>query len=81
LKKWLAYSFVLLGGFIAVSGVVFIFMYVWAAIISRLGEPDQSLLFWYLPVLFLGLISSVGGLKLLLHGIDRKRSIKELGSE
>jgi len=74
LKKWLAYLFVFLGGFIAVLGVVFIFMYVWEAIISRSGEPDQSLLFWYLPVLFLGLISSVCGLKLLLYGIERKRS-------
>ena len=25
------------------------------AIIERLGDPDQSLLFWYLPILFIGL--------------------------
>ena len=76
MKKWLAYSFVFLGGFITVLGVVFIFMYVWDAIISRLGEPDQSLIFWELPILFLGLISSVGGLKLFLRGIDRIRNMR-----
>jgi len=76
LNKWLAYLFVILGGLISATGVVFVFMYVWEAIVSRLGEPDQSLLFWYLPILFLGLIASVAGLRLLLRGINQIRIIR-----
>jgi hypothetical protein len=52
-------------------GGVFILMYVWGAVISRLGEPDQSLLFWYLPIFFIGLISGLGGLRLLSRGIQK----------
>jgi len=75
LKKWQAYLLVSIGGFCAVLGGVFVFMYVWEAIISRIGDPDQSLLFWYLPILFLGLGAGGGGLFLLFIGISR---IKEL---
>jgi hypothetical protein len=74
---WLARLCVLLGGLLASLGAVFIFMYVWEAIILRLGDPDQSLIFWYLPVLFLGLIAGAGGLKLFLSGIKRIRSIRQ----
>jgi len=76
-EKWLAYLRVLLGGLATALGLVFVFMYIWEAIISRLGEPDQSLIFWYLPILFMGLISSVGGLKLLLGGIGQIRSMRK----
>lgn len=76
LNKWLAYLFVLLGGLLAGVGGVFVAMYVWGAIITRLGEADQSLVFWYLPILFLGLILGAGGLKLLLRGIGRIRSMR-----
>jgi hypothetical protein len=39
-----------------VTGSIFVVMYVSQAVIARLGEPDQSLLFWYLPFLFIGII-------------------------
>ena len=45
-----------------VIGSVFVVMYVSQAIITRLGEPDQSLLFWYLPFLFIGIIGIVLGI-------------------
>lgn len=60
----------LLGSLLSIIGVVFIAMYLWEAIINRLGEPDQSLLFWYLPILFIGLLSLMAGISL----IKRQRS-------
>ena len=76
MKKWSAYLFVFLGGLMTALGVAFVSMYVWEAVISRLGDPDQSLLFWYLPILFLGLIASGVGLLLLLRGICQTRNMK-----
>lgn len=75
LKKWLAWLSVFVGGLLAALGVVFAVTYLWEAIISRLGEPDQSPVFWYLPILFLGLIACAEGLKLLLRGIKQIRSM------
>lgn len=39
-------------------GFVFIVTYISEAVIARIGEPDQSLLFWYLPLLFVGLFTA-----------------------
>ena len=61
---------------ITTAGVIFVLMYVWEAIVSRFGEPDQSLLFWYLPILFLGLIASAGGLLLLLRSLNQIKHIR-----
>ena len=77
MNKRLAYLFIILGSLIAALGIVFIFMYIWEAIISRSGDPDQSLLFWYLPIMFLGVIASVGGLRLLLRGINQVRNMRK----
>jgi len=74
-KKWLACTFILLGGLIASLGAAFVLMYVWEAIVSRMGDPDQSLLFWYLPILFLGLIVGMGGLFLFKRGINHIKSM------
>jgi len=70
-KKFLAYSNLLLGGLIALVGAVFIFMYFWEGIIVRIGEPDQSLIFWYLPILFIGFIGIIGGIAMLAYGLKR----------
>ena len=44
----------LTGGVLStVIGIGFIGLYVWEGILVRIGDPDQSLLFWYLPVLFI----------------------------
>ena len=79
MKKWLAYTYILLGGLIAVLGAVFVLMYLWEAVVSRIGEPDQSLLFWYLPILFLGLITGTGGLFLFVRGINHIKTIRSDG--
>ena len=51
-------------------------MYVYEAIIVRVGEPDQSLLFWYLPILFLGILGMVIGLGVGAWGGSRVRVIR-----
>jgi cytochrome oxidase assembly protein ShyY1 len=48
-------------------------MYVLEAIVARIGEADQSLLFWYLPILFIGLIVLAIGLGLGIWGARRLR--------
>jgi len=44
-------------------------MYVYSAVIDRLGEPDQSLLFWLIPFLFVGLIASIAGIVMIVIGV------------
>ena len=57
-------------------GTSFVVLYFWEAIITRIGDPDQSLIFWYLPILFLGLIGVIGGLAFLIQGINRIRNLR-----
>ncbi len=45
------------------------------AVVARRGNPDQSLLFWYLPILFLGLAGLAVGLAASGWGILRLRRI------
>jgi len=62
----------LIGGLLlSLTGGGFIFMYVAEGIVARIGEPDQSLLFWYLPILFLGIFGLMAGLALLLWAWKR----------
>jgi hypothetical protein len=50
-------------------GAAFCAMYVNGALIQRIGEPDRSLAFWHLPVLFLGLGGlALGGVLWLVAG-------------
>jgi len=44
----------LLGAAVALLGGAALWAYLRAAVLDRLGEPDQSLLFWYLPLLLFG---------------------------
>jgi ABC-type Na+ efflux pump permease subunit len=64
------------GSLIVIAGITFIVLYVLEAVIARRGEPDQSLLFWYLPVLFLALIGMVIGLGVSVWGLIRLREIR-----
>ena len=58
-----------------VTGSVFVVMYISQAIIARLGEPDQSLLFWYLPFLFMGIIGIFTGIGIGALGVIGLRRI------
>ena len=69
MKKPLSYLLILLGWIFLFAGGVFVFLYFRDAIILRMNESDQSLIFWYLPILFLGLAGILGGFGLLLFGL------------
>jgi choline-glycine betaine transporter len=66
-----------------ISGIVLIIIgallitgYIIEAYVERIGEPDQSLLFWYLPFLMFGLIAFVTGVSFSIWGTKRLRKIK-----
>ena len=61
-KKILSCGALALGILSFLAGVVFIAMYISEAILTRLGDPDQSLIFWYLPILFIGIAGIILGL-------------------
>ncbi len=57
-------------------GVAMMGAYVLEAVIRRVGEPDQSLLFWYLPLLFIGIMCTMAGIGATAWGVSRLRSSK-----
>ena len=61
-KKILSCGALAFSVLVFITGSVFVVMYVSQAVIARLGEPDQSLLFWYLPFLFIGIIGIIMGI-------------------
>jgi len=64
------------GAVIGAAGTAFVFMYVWHAVVARIGEPGQSLVFWYLPVLFFGLVGCGAGLALYRWGSTQLRQVR-----
>ena len=54
-------------------GLVLTGAYILEAVIERRGEPDQSLLFWYLPILFIGMVSIIAGLASSVWGFVHLR--------
>lgn len=76
-KKTLPCGALVVGSLITLTGIAFAVMYVLEAIVARLGEPDQSLLFWYLPILFIGLIGIVIGVGIGIWGAIRLRKIRQ----
>jgi len=64
------------GSLIALIGISLAVMYMLEAILARVGEADQSLLFWYLPVLFMGIIGILIGLGVGIWGAIRLRKIR-----
>jgi len=65
------------GSLIALTGIGFAVMYIWEAIVTRLGDPDQSLLFWYLPILFMGLTGIIVGVGIGLWGSVRLKQLRQ----
>ena len=76
-KKILSWGALAAGSLITLTGIGFAIMYVLEAILKRWGEGDQSLLFWYLPILFIGLIGIIIGLGLGLWGASRLKKSRE----
>jgi hypothetical protein len=74
-KTWPAVA-IISGIVLTTIGVLLIVGYITEAYVARIGEPDQSLLFWYLPLLIVGLITFVAGLSTGIWGFIRLRKIK-----
>jgi len=75
-KKILPCGALAVGSLIALIGISLAVMYVLEAIVARVGEADQSLLFWYLPILFMGIIGILIGLGVGIWGAIRLRKIR-----
>lgn len=75
--RWLHVVALVGGAAATVAGIGLIGAYVVEAVIKRLGEPDQSLLFWYLPLVLFGLMCMMAGIAAASWGIARLR--KERG--
>ena len=69
----------MVGALFALAGLSFVAMYVLEAIISRQGESDQSLIFWYLPFLLFGLIGITIGIGGFVFGANRLKQLHQQG--
>ena len=58
-------------------GISLITIYILEAYVARIGDPDQSLLFWYAPFLLIGLLFLGIGLGLGTYGLHRLRQLKQ----
>jgi len=75
-KKILPCGALAFGVLIFLAGIVFVAMYISEAILARVGDPDQSLLFWYLPILFIGITGIILGLIAGILGLVGVRKVR-----
>ena len=75
------YLFAVIFGVIAfLTGLMFIILFIVKAIVERIGEADQSLLFWYLPLLLIGIAGVKLGAGFFIWGfINLRRKEKTFG--
>lgn len=73
-KRILSCSALVFGALLTLAGMTSAAIYMFGAVLARLGEPDQSLLFWYLPFLFLGVLGILVGLGIGLLGAVNLRN-------
>jgi len=69
----------MLGVFATFLGSALVGGYVLEAVVARLGAHDQSLLFWYLPILLLGVPVLAAGIAACTWAIIRLRRIRDPG--
>ncbi len=62
-------SAIIFGVIAFLTGLMFIILFIINAIVERIGEADQSLLFWYLPVLIIGIVASNTRCRVFYMGI------------
>ena len=65
------------GILIVLFGGFFITVYILEAVIKRMGEPDQSLLFWYFPFMIMGLLGVIIGTVLTTWGAFRLKKLNQ----
>ena len=70
-KKYWAIVIGISGIVISIIGALLVGAYIFEAFISQIGNPDQSLLFWYLLFLFAGIIILVIGMSLIFLGFNQ----------
>ena len=78
-KIW-SFISLIVGIVISAIGIVLIVAYIQEAYIARRGEPDQSLLFWYLPILFMGFIVLGSGLCTIIGRFSCLKKIRQSNS-
>jgi hypothetical protein len=76
------YRFVIiLGIIISLAGLLLIAVYTLKAVIERAGEPDQSLIFWYIPFLLIGVITLIMGVSFSIWGMSSIRKSRISGDQ
>lgn len=73
MAKVLSFLLLATGLLLVVCGAIFILIYFKDAVFLRIEEADQSLLFWYLPFLFVSLGSLISGVVIGQTGLRRLR--------
>jgi len=76
-KKALPYGALVISGLLTLTGTACIVTYVLEAVVARIGEGDQSLMFWYLPFLFIGLIGLLIGIGIGIWGVTRLKKLRQ----
>ena len=71
------YRLALIFGIVSTAiGLLLTITYIVKAIVERMGEADQSLIFWYLPILLIGLAALKLGLGFGIWGFIKLRERK-----
>jgi hypothetical protein len=68
----------MLGMALSIAGATLVVAYILEAVVARWGEPDQSLVFWYLPILFSGGLAFTAGMLASVWGFKRLRWIHRM---
>lgn len=61
------------GAVMAISGVYLIGIYIYG-VVQVMHEPDKSLIFWGLAILFMGIMCTAAGCTLFVHGRNALRA-------
>jgi Ni/Fe-hydrogenase subunit HybB-like protein len=67
------------GAVLLMVGAAALKWYVWDAVIGQAGEPDRSMLFWGLPILFIGFFAGAAGVGLIIVVVHDVRSHRVRG--
>ena len=76
-NKLLSYTWLAVGGVLCAAGLAFMGMYLFGAVIEYWDGPDRSPLFWYLPILFIGIFGLVLGVGVVSWGISGLRRLRQ----
>jgi len=72
-KVLASYAAICFGVVLILIGATFAVLYVRDGVIATIGEADRSPIFWYLPILFIGIVAAGAGVALAGWGTTRLR--------